>query len=74
MKTAQQLLIFFTLLALSLSPVTARTQKPVLHGQHWVAITGKPLAATSGAMMFQQGGNAGGIIQGTVINAIFLIG
>ena len=58
MKTAQQLLIFFTLLALSVSPVTARTQKPVLHGQHWVAITGKPLAATSGAMMFQQGGNA----------------
>jgi gamma-glutamyltranspeptidase / glutathione hydrolase len=38
--------------------IHARTQKPVLHGQHWVAVTGKPLAATSGAMMFQQGGNA----------------
>ena len=35
-----------------------RTQKPVLHGSHWVAITGKPLAATAGAMMFQKGGNA----------------
>jgi len=35
-----------------------RTQKPVLHGRHWLAITGKPLAATAGAMMFQQGGNA----------------
>src|SRR5881396_3996396 len=35
-----------------------RTQKPVLHGRHWVAITGKPLAATAGAMMFQKGGNA----------------
>lgn len=35
-----------------------QTQRPPLHGQHWVAITGKPLAATSGAMMFQQGGNA----------------
>ena len=35
-----------------------RTQKPVLHGRHWVAITGKPLGATAGAMMFQQGGNA----------------
>src|SRR5438046_6703072 len=34
-----------------------RTQKPVLHGRHWVAITGKPLAATAGAMMFQKGGN-----------------
>ncbi len=35
-----------------------RTQKPVLHGRHWVAITGKPLGATAGAMMFQKGGNA----------------
>ena len=35
-----------------------RTQKPVLHGRHWVAITGKPMAATAGAMMFQKGGNA----------------
>ncbi|WP_224361753.1 gamma-glutamyltransferase family protein [Hyalangium versicolor] len=35
-----------------------QTAKPVLHGKHWVAITGKPLAATAGAMMFQKGGNA----------------
>jgi gamma-glutamyltranspeptidase/glutathione hydrolase len=35
-----------------------RTQKPVLHGKHWMAITGKPLAATAGAMIFQKGGNA----------------
>lgn len=35
-----------------------RTQKPVLHGTHWLAITGKPIAATAGAMMFQKGGNA----------------
>ena len=35
-----------------------RTAKPPLHGQHWMAITGKPLAATAGAMMFQKGGNA----------------
>lgn len=34
------------------------TQKPVLHGKHWMAITGKPLAATAGAMTFQKGGNA----------------
>lgn len=34
------------------------TQKPVIHGQHWMAITGKPLAATAGAAIFQQGGNA----------------
>jgi gamma-glutamyltranspeptidase len=35
-----------------------RTMKPVLHGRHWMAITGKPLGATAGAMMFQKGGNA----------------
>lgn len=35
-----------------------RTNRPVLHGQHWVAITGKPLGATAGAMTFQRGGNA----------------
>jgi gamma-glutamyltranspeptidase / glutathione hydrolase len=34
------------------------TQKPVLHGNQWMAITGKPLAATAGAMVFQKGGNA----------------
>jgi gamma-glutamyltranspeptidase/glutathione hydrolase len=40
----------------SLPPRT--TQKPPLHGRHWMALTGKPLGATAGAMMFQQGGNA----------------
>ncbi len=34
------------------------TLKPVLHGKHWVAVTGKPLAATAGSMIFSQGGNA----------------
>ena len=34
------------------------TQKPPLHGKHWMAVTGKPLAATAGAMIFQRGGNA----------------
>lgn len=29
-----------------------QTAKPVLHGRHWMAITGKPLAATAGAMTF----------------------
>jgi gamma-glutamyltranspeptidase/glutathione hydrolase len=35
-----------------------RTQKPPLHGRHWMGVTGKPLAATAGAMIFQKGGNA----------------
>jgi len=38
--------------------VAQRTVKPVLHGRHWVAITGKPLAATAGALIFGRGGNA----------------
>lgn len=38
--------------------ISQQTQKPVLHGKNWMAITGKPLAATAGAMIFQQGGNA----------------
>ena len=39
-------------------PRRSPTQKPPLHGRHWMAITGKPLGATAGAMMFQKGGNA----------------
>ena len=35
-----------------------RTVKPPLHGRHWMAITGKPLAATAGALVFAKGGNA----------------
>jgi gamma-glutamyltranspeptidase/glutathione hydrolase len=55
MKTIFKL--FF--LALLTSSVSAQqTQKPVLHGKNWMAITGKPLAATAGAMIFQKGGNA----------------
>ena len=41
---------------LTLSP--AATNKPPLHAKKWLAITGKPLAATAGAMIFQKGGNA----------------
>jgi gamma-glutamyltranspeptidase/glutathione hydrolase len=35
-----------------------QTQKPVIHAKNWIAITGKPLAATAGAAIFQKGGNA----------------
>lgn len=35
-----------------------KTEKPPLHGRHWMAITGKPLGATAGAKMFERGGNA----------------
>ena len=35
-----------------------QTEKPPLHGNHWMAVTGKPLAAEAGAQVFQKGGNA----------------
>lgn len=46
------------LCSMGISAFAQRTQKPPLHGKHWMAITGKPLAATAGAQLFQQGGNA----------------
>lgn len=46
------------ILLIPFSGLAQQTQKPVLHGKHWMAITGKPLAATSGSMIFQKGGNA----------------
>ena len=50
---------FFASLTLLFSAaVVADTQKPILHGKHWVAITGKPLGASAGARIFYQGGNA----------------
>jgi gamma-glutamyltranspeptidase/glutathione hydrolase len=39
-------------------PRLAPTAKPPLHARHWLAITGKPLSATAGAMIFAKGGNA----------------
>jgi len=50
------LIIFLSIGAGSTYP--QRTEKPILHGRHWVAITGKPMAATAGAQMFFKGGNA----------------
>ncbi len=47
------------LFAISLQLSIAQpTQKPIIYGKNWIAVTGKPLAATAGAMIFQKGGNA----------------
>ncbi|RZK40140.1 MAG: gamma-glutamyltransferase family protein [Pedobacter sp.] len=54
MKSLSLLLVT---LALTLT-LKAQTQKPMLYGSNWMAITGKPMAATAGAMTFQSGGNA----------------
>jgi gamma-glutamyltranspeptidase / glutathione hydrolase len=54
----RRLTLFAALSILLAVSAVARTAKPPLHARHWMAITGKPLAATAGAMMFQKGGNA----------------
>ena len=58
MRAIARVVPLLVLLASAAPAAAQRTVKPVLHGRHWVAITGKPLAATAGAMMFQKGGNA----------------
>ncbi|AKQ45790.1 gamma-glutamyltransferase [Rufibacter radiotolerans] len=55
MKNIIALLLSFAVVVPTLAQ---QTQKPPLHGKNWMAITGKPLAATAGAMTFQKGGNA----------------
>jgi gamma-glutamyltranspeptidase/glutathione hydrolase len=49
-------LLFFLLI--TLSTMAQKTQKPPLHARNWMAITGKPLSANAGAIIFTQGGNA----------------
>jgi gamma-glutamyltranspeptidase/glutathione hydrolase len=49
-------LTFFLLFTLAIN--AQKTEKPPLHARNWMAITGKPLSANAGAMIFSQGGNA----------------
>lgn len=58
MNSRIRLLIGLCAIACGVSSTEAETDKPVLHGRHWVAITGKPLGAMAGARMFERGGNA----------------
>lgn len=60
MKRITHLILALTTTALALGGANsnAKTIKPPLHGQNWIAVTGKPLAATAGASIFMQGGNA----------------
>jgi len=45
-------------LSLPWGALLARPQKPALQARKWLAVTGKPLAATAGARIFEHGGNA----------------
>ena len=51
-------ILFLFLIIMVKNLPAQQSQKPPLHGKHWMAITGKPLGAESGAQIFQQGGNA----------------
>src|SRR5947209_8249363 len=51
-------LLAVALLTMPMNYYSQRTQKPILFGKHWVAVTGKPIAATAGARTFMNGGNA----------------
>ena len=54
----KRFLIFLLIISTATILRSQGTQKPPLHGKNWMAITGKPLAATAGAITFQKGGNA----------------
>ena len=54
----KKLSLLLLILPVSLLVNGQRTEKPPLHGNHWMAITGKPLGAEAGAQIFQKGGNA----------------
>ena len=59
MRANKTFLAAVILAAFGISDVRAQqTEKPPLHGNHWMAVTGKPLAAEAGAQIFQKGGNA----------------
>jgi gamma-glutamyltranspeptidase/glutathione hydrolase len=54
----KQLSVLLILAIFTLPLAAQQTQKPMLYGSSWMAVTGKPMAATAGAMIFQEGGNA----------------
>jgi gamma-glutamyltranspeptidase/glutathione hydrolase len=58
MRLRRLRLIAAVALATAATTLSAQqTEKPPLHARHWIAVTGKPHAATPGAMMLARGGN-----------------
>jgi gamma-glutamyltranspeptidase / glutathione hydrolase len=58
MNKIKVLLLLPVLIGCGMRVSAQLTEKPPLHGNHWMAVTGKPLAAEAGAQIFQKGGNA----------------
>ena len=54
----KKLILTSFLIIIFINSYSQSTNKPILHGKNWIAITGKPLGATAGSMIFQNGGNA----------------
>lgn len=61
-KALTHLCLLSSLLLASYSSIFAQepqhSNKPPVHGNHWVAAAGKPLSVSVGSMIFSQGGNA----------------
>ena len=61
-KALTHVLLLGSLLAASFSSILAQepqhSNKPPVHGSHWMAAAGKPLSVSVGSMIFNQGGNA----------------
>tara|TARA_B100001113_G_C21110782_1_gene623146 strand:- start:37 stop:1896 length:1860 start_codon:yes stop_codon:yes gene_type:complete len=53
----KKIILIHLILIINLSAL-CQTNKPILHGRHWIAITGKPIGATAGSIIFERGGNA----------------
>ncbi|HWK55156.1 MAG TPA: gamma-glutamyltransferase [Hyphomicrobiales bacterium] len=58
LRAVLTLLMVVCLMTQALGQEHKSSNKPPLHATHWVAITGKPLAASAGALIFSRGGNA----------------
>lgn len=54
----RQIIPLFLFAIITSSIMAQQTQKPIIYGKNWMAVTGKPLAATAGSIVFQKGGNA----------------
>jgi gamma-glutamyltranspeptidase/glutathione hydrolase len=62
LRCRSSLLVSATLLLALVNALSAQelrySNKPVVYGTQWMAVAGKPLAASAGTMMFNRGGNA----------------
>ena len=49
----KKIILIHLILIINLSAL-CQTNKPILHGRHWIAITGKPIGATAGSIILKE--------------------